>query len=95
MSDDEPIAEAFSKYFINIGMKMVAESRNDSSDLYSEQGYGDSDINPPKKHFHFSNITVSSLFVRLQKFNFTKATGNEGGPTKILKMISSLIARLA
>ena len=87
ISDDKSIAETFNKYFINTGMKMAAESGNYSTDLYNESGHGARDVNPSIEHFHFSDIFISSVLRRLQKLNITKATGMDGLPAKILKMI--------
>ena len=92
MSDDKSIAKTFNKYFINIGMKMAAESRNYSTDSYNEPEHCRRIVNPPKEHFHFLDISIRSVFMRLQKLNVTKATGMDGVPAKILKMMSSLIA---
>ena len=45
----------------------------------------------PKRAFSLFGYSISSVFIRLQKLNVTKATGMDGVPAKILKMISSLI----
>ena len=37
-------------------------------------------------------ITIDNVFIRLQKLNTSKATGMDGIPAKILKMIASFIA---
>ena len=92
ISDDKSIAETLNKYFINIGMKMAAESGNYSTDSYNEPEHDARIVNPPKEHFHSSDISISSVFMRLQKLNVTRVTGMDGVPAKILKMISSLIA---
>ena len=39
------MAETFNEYFINIGMKMAAESGNQSTDSCNSER----DVNPPKK----------------------------------------------
>ena len=88
ISDDKIMAETFNEYFINIGMKMAAESGNQSTDTCNSER----DVNPPKEYFHFSDITVDNVFIRLQKLNASKATGMDGIPAKILKMIASFIA---
>ena len=89
ISDDKIMAETFNEYFINIGMKMAAGSGNQSTDTYNSER----DVNPPKEYFHFSDITIdNNVFIRLQKLNASKATGMDGIPAKILKMIASFIA---
>ena len=88
ISDDKIMAETFNEYFINIGMKMAAESGNQSTDTCNSER----DVNPPKEYFHFSDITIDNVFIRLQKLNTSKATGMDGIPAKILKMIASFIA---
>ena len=65
------MAETFDEYFINIGMKMAAESGNQSTDTCNSER----DVNPPKEYFHFSDITIDNVFMRLQKLNASKATG--------------------
>ena len=69
-------------------MKMAAESGNQSTDTCNFER----DVNPPKEYFHFSDITIDNVFIRLQKLNASKATGMDGIPAKILKMIAGFIA---
>ena len=88
ISDDKIMAETFNEYLINIGMKMAAESGNQSTDTCNSER----DVNPPKEYFHFSDITIDNVFIRLQKLNASKATGMDGIPAKILKVIASFIA---
>ena len=90
ISDDKIMAETFNEYFINIGMKMAAESGNQSTDTCNSER----DVNPPKKYFHFSDITIDNVFIRLQKLNASKATGMDGILAKILKMIQALLHHL-
>ena len=70
------------------GRKMAAESGNQSTDTCNSER----DVNPPKEYFHFSDITIDNVFIRLQKLNASKATGMDGIPAKILKMIANFIA---
>ena len=92
ISDDKSMAETFNEYFINIGVKMAAESGNQTTDSCNSER----DVNPPKQLFHFSDITIDSVFIPLQKLNVSKATGMDGIPgciqAKILKMIANFIA---
>ena len=65
VSDDRSIAETFNKYFINIGMKMAAESGNYSTDSYNEPEHSARIVNPPKEHFHFLDVSISRVFMCL------------------------------
>ena len=91
ISDNKSMAETFNKYFINIGVKMAAESGNQTTDSCNSER----DVNPPKQLFHFSDITVDSVLIPLQKLNVSKATGMHGIAgciqAKILKMIANLV----
>ncbi len=80
------------EYFINIGMKMAAESACQSTDALNDQVIYESTVLFPKENFHFADITIDSVSKRLQKLNVSKATGMDGIPANILKLTSTLIA---
>ncbi|CAB3991313.1 Hypothetical predicted protein, partial [Paramuricea clavata] len=74
ISDDKSITETLNKYFINIGMKMAAESACQSTDALNDQVIYESTALLPKENFHFADITIDSVSKRLQKLNVSKAT---------------------
>ncbi len=92
ISDDKSITETLNEYFINIGMKMAAESACQSTDALNDQVIYESTVLLPKENFHFADITIDSVSKRLQKLNVSKATGMDGIPANILKLTSTLIA---
>ncbi|CAB3998829.1 RNA-directed DNA polymerase from transposon BS [Paramuricea clavata] len=75
ISDDKSITETLNEYFINIGMKMAAESACQSTDALNDQVIYESTLLLPKENFHFADITIDSVSKRLQKLNVSKATG--------------------
>ncbi|CAB4024022.1 Hypothetical predicted protein, partial [Paramuricea clavata] len=75
ISDDNSITETLNEYFINIGMKMAAESACQSTDALKDQVIYESTVLLPKEYFHFADITIDSVSKRLQKLNVSKATG--------------------
>ncbi|CAB4026141.1 RNA-directed DNA polymerase from transposon BS [Paramuricea clavata] len=75
ISDDKSITETLNEYFINIGMKMAAESACQSTDALNDQVIYESTVLLPKENFHFADITIDSVSKRLQKLNVSKATG--------------------
>ncbi|CAB3979113.1 RNA-directed DNA polymerase from transposon BS [Paramuricea clavata] len=77
ISDDKSITETLNEYFINIGMKMAAESACQSTDALNDQVIYESTVLLPKENFHFADITIDSVSKRLQKLNVSKATGIE------------------
>ena len=82
ISDDKSITETLNEYFINIGMKMAAESACQSTDALNDQVIYESTVLLPKENFHFADITIDSVSKRLQKLNVSKATGMDGIPAK-------------
>ena len=90
--DDKSITETLNEYFINIGMKMAAESACQSTDALNDQVIYESTVLLPKENFHFPDITIDSVSKRLQKLNVSTATGMDGIPANILKLTSTLIA---
>ncbi|CAB4011406.1 Hypothetical predicted protein, partial [Paramuricea clavata] len=74
ISDDKSITETLNEYFINIGMKMAAESACQSTDALNDQVIYESTVLLPKENFHFADITIDSVSKRLQKLNVSKAT---------------------
>ncbi|CAB4016740.1 Hypothetical predicted protein [Paramuricea clavata] len=75
ISDDKSITETLNEYFINIGMKMAAESACQSTDALNDQVIYESTVLLPKENFHFADITIDSVSKRLQNLNVSKATG--------------------
>ncbi|CAB4016621.1 Hypothetical predicted protein [Paramuricea clavata] len=92
ISYDKSITETLNEYFINIGMKMAAESACQSTDALNDQVIYESTVLLPKENFYFADITIDSVSKRLQKLNVSKATGMDGIPANILKLTSTLIS---
>ncbi|CAB4024314.1 Hypothetical predicted protein, partial [Paramuricea clavata] len=69
ISDDKSITETLNEYFINIGMKMAAESACQNTDALNDQVIYESTVLLPKENFHFADITIDSVSKRLQKLN--------------------------
>ncbi|CAB3989895.1 RNA-directed DNA polymerase from transposon BS [Paramuricea clavata] len=89
ISDDKSITETLNEYFINIGMKMAAESACQSTDALNDQVIYESTVLLPKENFHFADITIDSVSKRLQNLNVSKATGIES--KCVLLMIKLLL----
>ena len=90
ISDDKTIAESFSDYFTNFGVKLVAEFEqlyaNNSGDEPTSHEYC------PGTHFYFSKISASNVAVGLQNLKPFKATGMDKIPAKALKAAKYIIA---